>query len=65
MLFSLIDITNTSDQISENLIMRYPDIDKAYANEAKLDFPQLYGQHLEDRLQHLWLGFPDLSAIFN
>ena len=37
MLFSLIDITNTSDQISENLILRYPDIDKAYANEAKLD----------------------------
>ena len=37
MLFSLIDITNTSDQISENLIMRDPDIDKAYANEAKLD----------------------------
>ena len=37
MLFSLIDITNTSQQISENLIMRYPDIDKAYANEAKLD----------------------------
>ena len=37
MAFSLIDITNTSDQISENLIMRYPDIDKAYANEAKLD----------------------------
>lgn len=37
MLFSLIDITNTSDQISENLISNYPNIDKAYANEAKLD----------------------------
>ena len=37
MLFSLIDITNTSDQISENLILKYPDIDKAYASEAKLD----------------------------
>ena len=37
MLFSLIDITNTSDQISENLISKYPNIDKAYANEAKLD----------------------------
>tara|TARA_B100002051_G_scaffold79559_1_gene76069 strand:+ start:98 stop:844 length:747 start_codon:yes stop_codon:yes gene_type:complete len=37
MLFSLIDITNTSDQISENLILKYPDIDKAYANEAKLE----------------------------
>ena len=35
-LFSLIDITNTSEQISENLIFEYPDIDKAYANEAKL-----------------------------
>ena len=37
MLFSLIDITNTSGQISENLISNYPNIDKAYANEAKLD----------------------------
>jgi len=37
MLFSLIDITNTSEQISGNLIFQYPDIDKAYANEAKLD----------------------------
>ena len=37
MLFSLIDITNTSDQISENLILKYPDIDKAYASEAKLE----------------------------
>ena len=37
MLFSLIDITNTSEQISGNLIFEYPDIDKAYANEAKLD----------------------------
>ena len=37
MLFSLIDITNTSEQISDNLIFEYPDIDKAYANEAKLD----------------------------
>ena len=36
-LFSLIDMTNTSDQIPENLILEYPDIDKAYANEAKLD----------------------------
>mgnify|MGYP001461810396 CR=1 FL=1 len=37
MLFSLIDITNTSDQISGRLILAYPDIDRAYANEAKLD----------------------------
>ena len=37
MLFSLIDITNTSDEISDNLIFRYPNIDKAYASEAKLD----------------------------
>ena len=37
MLFSLIDITNTSEQISDNLIIQYPDIDRAYANEAKLD----------------------------
>ncbi len=37
MLFSLLDITNTSEQISGNLIFEYPDIDKAYANEAKLD----------------------------
>ena len=37
MLFSLIDITNTSGQISENLISKYPNIDKAYASEAKLD----------------------------
>ena len=37
MLFSLIDITNTSDQISENLVLNYPNIDKAYASEAKLD----------------------------
>mgnify|MGYP001219020765 FL=1 len=37
MLFSLIDITNTSEQISDNLIFQYPDIDRAYANEAKLD----------------------------
>lgn len=37
MLFSLIDITNTSDKISEKLILAYPDIDRAYANEAKLD----------------------------
>ena len=36
-LFSLIDITNTSDAIPENLIARYPSIDTAYANEAKLD----------------------------
>ena len=36
-LFSLIDITNTSDAIPENLIDRYPSIDIAYANEAKLD----------------------------
>ena len=48
--FSLIDITNTSGQISENLISNYPNIDKAYANEAKLDLPQVYGQHSEDRL---------------
>ena len=37
MFFSLVDITNTSSQISENLLLRYPDIDKAYANKAKLD----------------------------
>ena len=36
-IFSLIDITNTSEQISDKLILEYPDIDKAYANEAKLD----------------------------
>ena len=37
MLFSLIDITSTSDQMFENLVSNYPNIDKAYASEAKLD----------------------------
>ena len=36
-LFSLIDITNTSDAIPGNLIERYPSINIAYTNEAKLD----------------------------
>ena len=36
-IFSLIDITNTSDAIPENLIERYPSIDITYTNEAKLD----------------------------
>jgi len=36
-LFSLIDITNTSDQIPEDLIANFPGIDTAYANESKLD----------------------------
>mgnify|MGYP001223202620 FL=1 len=53
MLFSLIDITNTSDSISEDLIMKYPDIDAAYANEAKLDI-----------VEGLWVAFGGSVAIF-
>ena len=53
MLFSLIDITNTSDQISQNLILKYPDIDKAYASEAKLDISA-----------GLWIAFGGSVAAF-
>ncbi|MBT95235.1 MAG: hypothetical protein CL431_04620 [Acidimicrobiaceae bacterium] len=35
--FSVIDITNTSDKIPSDLVQRFPNIDIAYANEAKLD----------------------------
>ena len=52
-LFSLIDITNTSDQISENLILEYPNIDKAYASEAKLDISS-----------GLWTAFGGSVAAF-
>tara|TARA_Y100000748_G_scaffold90670_1_gene75476 strand:+ start:5571 stop:6317 length:747 start_codon:yes stop_codon:yes gene_type:complete len=53
MLFSLIDIMNTSDKISADLIMKYPAIDAAYANEAKLDI-----------VAGLWTAFGGSVAIF-
>jgi hypothetical protein len=37
-IYSLADIANTSSGIPENLIGRFPNIDVAFANKAKLDF---------------------------
>ena len=36
-IYSIADIINTSDGIPNNLIERFPNIDPAYANKAKLD----------------------------
>ena len=36
-IYSIADIINTSDGIPKNLIERFPNIDSAYANKAKLD----------------------------
>ncbi len=37
-IYSIVDISNTSSSIPENLIERFPTIDAAYASNAKLDF---------------------------
>ena len=37
-IYSIVDITNTSNSIPENLIERFPTIDPAFASNAKLDF---------------------------
>ena len=37
-IYSIVDITSTSNSIPENLIERFPTIDAAFASKAKLDF---------------------------
>ncbi len=37
-IYSIVDITSTSNSIPENLIERFPTIDAAFAGKAKLDF---------------------------
>ncbi len=37
-IYSIADITNTSNNIPENLLERFPTIDTAFASNAKLDF---------------------------
>ena len=37
-IYSIVDITTTSNSIPENLIERFPTIDAAFASNAKLDF---------------------------
>ena len=37
-IYSIVDITSTSNNIPENLIERFPTIDAAFASNAKLDF---------------------------
>ena len=37
-IYSIVDITSTSNSIPENLIERFPTIDPAFASNAKLDF---------------------------
>ena len=37
-IYSIADLANTSSGIPENLIGRFPNIDLAFANKAKLDF---------------------------
>jgi hypothetical protein len=51
--FSIIDITNTSEKIPADLVQRFPNIDIAYANEAKLD-----------ATEGLWLALGGAFAAF-
>ncbi len=37
-IYSIVDITSTSNSIPENILSRFPTIDAAFANNAKLDF---------------------------